>query len=115
MPRGVELLPSLREIKPPGLVSMKRGDPESTCHGRVPDAEPAGGGQRHESVPVGAPKQAATKCAKQVMGVAHPRHRGAENLWPEDRASREGCLQRAGCAMSKGETPVKDGRRQAGY
>ncbi len=93
---------------------MKRGDPESTCHGRVPDAKPTGASQRDETVPVGAPKQAATECAKQVLGVARPRHRGAKNLRPKDRASRERSFQRTGCAIGKGKTPVKDGRRKAG-
>jgi len=94
---------------------MKSGDPESTRHGRVPDAEPPGTGQRHESVPIGAPKQTATECAEQVLGVARPSHRGAENPRPQDRTGREGSLQRAGCAMGKGESLVEDGRRKAGH
>jgi hypothetical protein len=109
------LLPTLGEIKPPGLAPVKSGDPESTCHGRVPDAKPTGDRQRDESVPVGAFKQMATKCAKQGLGVPRPCHRGAEDLRPKDRAGREGGLQRAGGAMGKGETPVKGGRGKAGY
>ena len=93
---------------------MKRGDPESTCHGRVPDTKPTGASQSDETVPVGAPKQAVTERAKQVLGVAGPRHRGADSLRPKDRASRERSFQRAGCAMGKGKTPVEDGRGKAG-
>jgi hypothetical protein len=66
-------------------------------------------------VPIRAAKQAATERAEQVLSVAGPCHRGAENPWPQDRASREGGLQRAGCATRKGESLVKDGRRKAGH
>ena len=61
----------------------------------------------------GAPKQPAPERTKQILGAARPRHRDAEDLGPKDRASRECGLQCAGCAMGKGETPVKDGRRKA--
>ena len=47
------------------------------------------------------------------MGVARPRHRGAKSLRPKDRGSRERSFQRAGCAIGKANTPVKDGRRKA--
>src|SRR5215469_3288720 len=94
---------------------MKSGDSEGACHGRMPDAEPPGTGQRNESVPIGAPKQAATECAEQILGVARPCHRSAENSRPQDSTSREGGLQRTGGAVGKGESLVKDGRRKAGH
>jgi hypothetical protein len=94
---------------------MKSGDPKSTRHGRVPDAKPTGTRQGDESVPVGMVKQAATKCAEQVLGVTCPCHRGTEGLRSKDRGRREGGLQCSGCAVGKGETPVKDGRRKTGY
>jgi len=66
-------------------------------------------------VPIGAPEETATERAEQVLGVARPCHRGGENPRPQDRTSREGSLQRAGCAMGKGESLVKGGRRKAGH